>query len=261
MLYRPSPTLDISRDAVAVQTVFTSAQAAISAYAALHRTGVLNHSWITLQALFMAGLSYVYAVTMHCQVKRRGVGNDGTGLLDSDPTMLEVVNDTRTCSNILVAVSERWKTLQRCVDVFNRLSDAILVDVIKFSSGAGSGSRFGSGSGSNSATFLNSSDQSHNHGEQQGSASAAMPSGIEQSIVWSNTPFSEPLGAGELPSNLSPLAIESEFRDSAFHLQQMYNQQQVDMSVYQLSQAWCGSFGLPSGMDAHLGPMAMDEHM
>lgn len=254
MLYRPSPTLEISRDAVAVQAVFTSAQAAIAAYATLHRMGVLNHSWITLQALFMAGLSYVYAVTMHCQVRRRPVHQERSGLLRNDPTMLEVVNDTRSCSNVLVAVSERWKSLQRCVDVFNRLSDAILVDVIKFSSGS-------PGLGSGSATALSSSDASHHNTSTSDTVPGTVSTGIESSLIWNNTSFNQPLGPSDMPSDPSPLAIENEFRDSAFDLQQMYNQQQVDMSVYQLSQAWCDSFGFPSSMDPHLDHMALDQHM
>lgn len=254
MLYRPSPTLEISRDAVAVQTVFTSAQAAISAYATLHRMGVLNHSWITLQSLFMAGLSYVYAVTMHCQVRRRPLNQVRGGLLHNDPTMMEVINDTRTCSNVLVAVSERWKSLQRCVDVFNRLSDAILIDVIKFSSGSGSAS-------SSSATALSSSDPSQQQSDHPDLTNGSLSSGIAQPLLWNNASFNQSLGHGEMSSNPSPLAIENEFRDSAFDLQQMYNQQQVDMSVYQLSQAWCDSFGLPTGMEGHLDSMAMDQHL
>jgi hypothetical protein len=257
MLYRPSPTLEISRDAVAVQTVFNSSQAAIAAYATLHRMGALNHSWLTLQALFMAGLSYVYAVTMHCQVRRRPLVQGRGGLLQTDPTMLEVVNDTRSCSNVLVAVSERWKSLQRCVDVFNRLSDAILVDVIKFSAGSGPGS----GPGSGSATALSSSDHSQHQPEHTEPVEGTLSTGINQPILWNNESFGQSLTHGDLASNPSPLAIENEFRDSAFDLQQMYNQQQVDMSVYQLSQAWCDSFGFPSEIDHHLDHMAMDQHM
>ena len=257
MLYRPSPTLEIARDSAAMQTVFTSAQASIAAYETLHRLGVLNHSWITLQALFMTGLSYVYAVTMHCQVRRRPINHMSRGLLHTDPTMMEVVNDTRACSNVLVAVSERWKSLQRCVDVFNRLSDAILIDVIKFSPGSGPGS----GSGSGSTTAQLNSDQSQQQSEPSETVSGPLSAGLEQPLMWNGQSFHPALGHGDMPSNPSPLAIENEFRDSVFDLQQMYNQQQVDMSVYQLSQVWSNSFGFPADMHEHLEHMSMDQQI
>jgi hypothetical protein len=255
MLHRPSPTLDISRDAVAVQAIFASAKASISSYAALHRTGVLNHSWLTLQALFMAGLSYVYAVTMHCQVSRRQQGHPRTGLLHKNPSTMEVINDTRTCSNVLVAVSERWKSLQRCVDVFNRLSDAILIDVIKFSSSSGA-------IANNGATVnMNGSDNCHQYENHSGPVAETHSNSLVQPLQWNNASFQQPIGVDQIVSNSSPLAIENEFRDSAFDLQQMYDQQQVDMSVYRFSLAWFDSFDLSAGMGAPMNDMTMDTHL
>jgi len=256
MLHRPSPTLDISRDAVAVQAIFVSAQASIASYASLHRKGVLNHSWLTLQALFMAGLSYVYAVTMHCQVSRRQQGHPRSGLLHKNPSTMEVINDTRTCSNILVAVSERWKSLQRCVDVFNRLSDAILIDVIKFS--------FGSGTAANAGAAVNSNNSDHCHQQfdnHSGPVLEPHSNGLVQPLSWNNASFHQPLEPNQMVSNPSPLAIENEFRDSAFDLQQMYDQHQVDMSVYQFSQAWFDNFDFPVGMGTQLNDMTMDTHL
>lgn len=244
MLYRPSPTLDISRDAVAVQTIFSSAKDSISSYASLHRTGILNHSWLTLQALFMAGLSYVYAVTMHCQVRHRYHGHAQGRLLCKDPSMLEVINDTRTCSNVLVAVSERWKSLQRCVDVFNRLSDAILSDVIKFASN----STQSLGPGPRTRGVSPMQQESRSELERPAHAPQAMPDDqtVGQSMAWEPaTTYDQSLHAQQMQPNYSPLAIENEFRDSAFDLQQMYSQQQVDMSVYQFSQLWFDSFDQP----------------
>jgi hypothetical protein len=251
MLHRPSPALDISRDPVAVQAIFASSKASIASYAALHRTGLLNHSWLTLQALFMAGLSYVYAVTMHCQASRRQQGHSRQGLLHKDPSTMEVINDTRTCSNILVAVSERWKSLQRCVDVFNRLSDAILIDVIKFSSIP------------TAAPTLDISSSDHRHEQpnnNSGPITEAHTNGLVQPLQWNSASYDQPIGADPAISNPSPLAIEHQFRDSAFDLQQMYDQQQVDMSVYRFSQAWFDSFDLYAGMGTQLNGMPMDAH-
>ncbi|KAH7384704.1 hypothetical protein BKA66DRAFT_84290 [Pyrenochaeta sp. MPI-SDFR-AT-0127] len=258
MLHRPSPTLDISRDVVAVQAIFTSAQASISSYATLHRMGVLNHSWLTLQALFMAGLSYVYAVTMHFQVGQRQQGHQRSGLLQKNPSTMEVINDTRTCSNVLVAVSERWKSLQRCVDVFNRLSDAILIDVIKFSAGSGTAAAVSAGTAGNTGSSDRCQQQYDSHPEP---VAETHLNGQIQPMSWHNAPFHQPLVVDHMVSNPSPLAIENEFRDSAFDLQQMYDQQQVDMSVYQFSLAWFDSFDLSAGIGTQLNDMATDTHL
>jgi hypothetical protein len=164
---------------------------------------------------------------------------------------MEVINDTRTCSNILVAVSERWKSLQRCVDVFNRLSDAILIDVIKFSSTP------------SAATALDINSSNHRHEQlnnDAGPITEARPNGLVQPLQWNSASYSQPIGADPTMSNSSPLAIENEFRDSAFDLQQMYDQQQVDMSVYRFSQAWFDSFDLYAGMGPQLNAMPMDAH-
>ncbi|CAN9297057.1 unnamed protein product [Alternaria alternata] len=248
MLHRPSPKLDTSRDLVAVQAIFTSSQASISSYASLHRMGILNHSWLTLQALFMAGLSYVYAVTMHCQANRRQLG----GLLNKNPSTMEVISDTRTCSNILVAVSERWKSLQRCVDIFNRLSDAILIDVIKFSTTP------------INATHLPTND-SGNRDEQYRDRSELAAETNSNDLVqhpqWNHASYLQPIGTDRVVSSLSPLAIENEFRGSAFDLQQMYDQQQVDMSVYRFSQAWFDSFDFYGGIGPQLNDITMGTHL
>jgi hypothetical protein len=45
---------------------------------------------------------------------------------------MTIVNDTRACSTVLVAVSERWISARNCHVVFGRLSDAILANVVDF---------------------------------------------------------------------------------------------------------------------------------
>lgn len=44
---------------------------------------------------------------------------------------MEIVNDSRACSNILVAVSERCNAPRNCHEVFDRLSDAVLADAVE----------------------------------------------------------------------------------------------------------------------------------
>jgi hypothetical protein len=165
---------------------------------------------------------------------------------------MEVISDTRTCSNILVAVSERWKSLQRCVDIFNRLSDAILIDVIKFSTTP------------INATHLPTND-SENRDEQYRDRSELAAETNSNDLVqhpqWNHASYLQPMGTDRVVSSLSPLAIENEFRGSAFDLQQMYDQQQVDMSVYRFSQAWFDSFDFYGGIGPQLNDITMGTHL
>ncbi|OJJ08559.1 hypothetical protein ASPVEDRAFT_34701 [Aspergillus versicolor CBS 583.65] len=136
MLYRPSPALSgISmRDPTVLQSIFVAAKQAITIYAQLHRWKRINYTWITLHAVFMAGLSYVYAVGRHFRSHKRKQGSTSTpvAFLESDPAIIDIVNDCRTCSNVLVAISERWNLAKNCYDVFNRLSDAVLTDAVEY---------------------------------------------------------------------------------------------------------------------------------
>ncbi|PVH85592.1 hypothetical protein DL98DRAFT_451788 [Cadophora sp. DSE1049] len=128
-LYRPSPMLaDSSRDATSLQKIYSSSQKAITLYAYLHRSRKINYSWITLHAVFMAGLSYVYAISRHLKGRR---STQAGSQLDSDPSITEFINDTRACSQVLVAISERWNAIRQCHEVFDRLSDAVLGEAIK----------------------------------------------------------------------------------------------------------------------------------
>ncbi|KAE8420448.1 fungal-specific transcription factor domain-containing protein [Aspergillus pseudocaelatus] len=123
MLYRPSPALSSAphQDTGVLQTIFVAAKQSITLYSHLHRSRRINYTWITLHSVFMAGLSYVYATP-----------GSTSSLLQSDPTIIEIVHDSRACSNVLVGISERWNVTKHCHDVFNRLTDAMLTDVIEY---------------------------------------------------------------------------------------------------------------------------------
>ncbi|KAF7552385.1 hypothetical protein G7Z17_g4333 [Cylindrodendrum hubeiense] len=133
MLFRPSPCLcDASLNSVALQHIFDSSREAIGLYASLHRSRKMNYSWITMHAVFMAGLSYIYALRNHFQVLQASTqiqGHSGARL-HTTPTIAQVVNDTRACSKVLVAVSERWDLARNCSDLFDRLSDAVVADIV-----------------------------------------------------------------------------------------------------------------------------------
>ncbi|KAF5723331.1 transcription activator acu-15 [Fusarium mundagurra] len=129
MLFRPSPCLnDAAVNSFALQNIYDSAREAISLYASLHRSRKLNYSWITMHSVFLAGLSYIFALRHHFS------GSEPQrARLHTTPTINQVVNDTRACSKVLVAVSERWDLARNCSDLFDRLSDAVVADVVEAS--------------------------------------------------------------------------------------------------------------------------------
>ncbi|KAF6825021.1 fungal specific transcription factor domain-containing protein [Colletotrichum musicola] len=135
MLFRPSPAVcDASRNSVVLQHMFDSSQEAIRLYAELHRSRRINYSWVTLHSIFIAGLSYIYALRNHLQHRGGGGGGGGgagVATLRATPSISQVVNDTRACSKVLVALSERWAMARNCSEVFDRLSDAVVADVVE----------------------------------------------------------------------------------------------------------------------------------
>jgi hypothetical protein len=81
-----------------------------------------------MHAVFLAGLSYIFALRHHFS------GSEPQrARLHTTPTINQVVNDTRACSKVLVAVSERWDLARNCSDLFDRLSDAVVADVVEAS--------------------------------------------------------------------------------------------------------------------------------
>lgn len=137
LLYRPSSTFPHPQALIQGKTgssaeildrTLNSAKSVIHLYAELHRTRRLNYSWITLHAVFIAGLSYVYAVS-------RIIKDQAWNKADF-PACLEytrVIDDTRTCSKVLVAISERWGASRSSCEIFDRLSTAIIEDVVSVS--------------------------------------------------------------------------------------------------------------------------------
>lgn len=140
MLYRPSSVFQDSLQTNSILfRIFESAQQSINVYSYLHRTRKINYSWVTLHAVFIAGLSYIYAIRSHFQTRRSHLRYSADhsaaysgAELPFDPTVMTIVNDTRACSTVLVAVSERWTSARNCHVVFGRLSDAVLADVVDF---------------------------------------------------------------------------------------------------------------------------------
>lgn len=233
MLFRPSPVLsDICKDPVTLQHIFDSSKQAITLYASLHKSRKINYSWVTLQSVFMAGLSYIYSVSRHFRERRRQPPETVGSFLSRDPGAVEIVNDTRACSNVLVAVSERWNALRHCHEVFDRLSDAVLADSIKMHNWPAFGQN---------SNQLGSLANSQWPQYQQRTAECTPSSDNLSQTTWQISGVSMP---GELHyTSLSPLAVDNEFRSCFDDLQGLYYQQQANNPVLQLSQDWLGYLG------------------
>jgi hypothetical protein len=139
LLYRPSsafphPEALIRSEAGTSVDILSqnlnSAKSVIRLYAELHRTRRLNYSWITLHAVFIAGLTYVYAISRVIKDKAWS-GLDTPGCLE----YTRIIDDTRSCSNVLVAISERWGASRSSCEIFDRLSTAIIEDAVNASHG------------------------------------------------------------------------------------------------------------------------------
>ncbi|KAH8807164.1 fungal-specific transcription factor domain-containing protein [Xylogone sp. PMI_703] len=253
MLFRPSPMLStISGDSITLHKLFTSSRQAVILYAYLHRSRKINYSWITLHSVFMAGLTYIYALSRHLRERRRGSAASGP-ILDPDPSAIEIVNDTRACSNVLVAVSERWNTLRGCHEVFDKLSDAVLADAIKLQCNPPRGSQPQTTEQSQSSSprpaqgqdqtqFQNSAESGNTSANFQ-QFSGQTPNGVSvaSGVQWPRNEGIIPENSQPFYSNPSPLTVDSEFRSCFDHLQHLYNNSPFGNDpVIELSQDWLG---------------------
>lgn len=137
LLYRPSSAFPHPQALIQGETgssakilgqTLSSAKSVIHLYAELYRTGRLNYSWITLHAIFIAGLSYIYAISR--------IIKDHVWSGSDFPACLEytrIIDDTGACSNVLVAICERWGTPRGSCEIFDQLSTAIIEDAVKAS--------------------------------------------------------------------------------------------------------------------------------
>lgn len=238
MLWRPAPLLsDMSHDAISLQHIFHSAKQSITIYASLHKSRKINYSWITLQSVFLSGLSYIYAVSRHFRSRWR---HPSETTLDRDPTTIEVVNDTRACSNVLVAVSERWNAFRNCHEVFDRLSDAVLRDAIKLQT-----HQLQSLSHLNSAQLGMCAAQSNAVDQHSQGGGSIWPAGNGAMNIQHGIPV------------FSPLAVDNEFLQCFDDLQHLYDMQQIEPPVMELSQDWLGYLDTGSGFAGPTGHLPL----
>ena len=229
MLYRPSPALPLnsSRAAVAVPIIYESAKQAIAFYAHLHELQRINYTWITLHSVFMAGLSFVYATGQHFRSKKNQRHGQESPMLNSDPSILEIVNVCRSCSNVLVAVSERGDIPRHCHRVFDRLSDAVLKDAVEYHTCPGVSNHPPPGPLPHvpPSPLYNSNPSNVTTSEY---AMELLPSG-----GWN---FHD-----AVPSSI--LAVDDVFRDCFDDLQHFHESAFGEDPIGQLSQDWLGQIG------------------
>ncbi|KAG8630265.1 hypothetical protein KVT40_001884 [Elsinoe batatas] len=203
-----------------VHAIFAAAKSAIHLYTGLHKAGHINHTSITLQAVFMAGLSYIYAVSRQF---RQRMPNDTAELTDSMlgaqvPAIGEVISTTRACSNVLVAISERWNMTRHCCDVFDRLADAVLADAIKLQT-----TRYGA--------QPNTTQQRSRIEDTNASMT-----------MWDPTENPGPPALNTAGQQV--LAVDNEFIESYGDIQNLFDFQQFDDPIADLSEDWMGWIGL-----------------
>jgi len=156
---------------------------------------------------------------------------------------MEVVGDTRACSKVLVAVSERWNALRHCHDVFDRLSDAVLADAVKIQT----------------STYQQPPDSVPNqHAQERILLSGQQPLPRHNQVsndAWmisndlmpeDNMPMSTSWGF----STYSPLQVDNEFLHCYNDLQDLYTFNHINDPVLELSQDWLHYLGNGNGDEA-----------
>ncbi len=121
--------------------IWTASRGVLRKYSELLHARHFNYSWVAFYTVFMAGLANVYAVG--CCALRRTHRREKMFPTEPDvddnpsvfhqprflPALLDTVGDFRDCSNILIAISERWNDARTPYDTFSRLSMRAIQDL------------------------------------------------------------------------------------------------------------------------------------
>jgi len=149
---------------------------------------------------------------------------------------MEVVGDTRACSKVLVAVSERWNALRHCHDVFDRLSDAVLADAVKIQTSTHQQPL-------EAAPSQHAQEQILPPGQQPLPGHHQVPN---NGWMAANNLMSEddmPMSNGWGFSAYSPLQVDNEFLHCYNDLQDLYTFNHINDPVLELSQDWLHYLG------------------
>lgn len=258
LLYRPSvSTVSDGRDGSNLQHVFAAARQSITLYAYLFRSRKINFSWMVLHAVFMAGISYIYALSRHFREKRRRRnGKDTEGIrfqLLREPTIVEIVNDCRACSNVIVGVSERCNAQKNCHEVFNRLSDALVEDAVEALSHIRQSNSMAAPQDNHALMADPQPPSSSSDVNMQGNLPGSPPVAAASSnnAYHAKDAVFAAFGENGLPEETgrqafglgTPLAADNALRDCLPELQRMYNMPWGDDAILQLSNDWLGEIG------------------
>jgi hypothetical protein len=244
-IWRPCPLLaDLSHDQHSLQNIYDSSIQAITAYSALHKSRKINYSWIALQSIFMAGLSFLYSVSRHFREQHNHLSPSSTEccLLREDPRAIDISQISRACSNVMVAVAERWNALRHCHEVFDRLSDAVLADALKMQTHSPSANA--AVSQTPSSTTAEQISEAMRPPESSQRPHAAGINSNPQALYWNGQ--QQPTGLAALNIQRS-LAVDNEFLHCYDDLQSMYVDQ-IEDPVMHLSQDWLGYLGGADGL-------------
>ena len=155
LLFRPCPMFphgeelsDLDTEDTVITNLLHSSRESVKSYTDLLRKRRLNYSWITLYSVFMAGLAYVYAIG-RC-LESAPIHSRSYKM----PPYQEIIEVTRNCSNILVAICERWNEARTSCDIFDRLSNAVISAALKATSTTQAAQQIGVSSSVSSRTQM-----------------------------------------------------------------------------------------------------------
>lgn len=246
-IWRPCPLLaDLSHDQHSLQNIYDSLIQAIIAYSALHKSRKINYSWIALQHIFMAGLSFLYSVSRHFREQHNHLSTTECCLLREDPQAIDISQTSRACSNVMVAVAERWNALRHCHEVFDRLSDAVLADALKMQTRPSSARHAPSQApSSTTAEQISEAMQAPEIPQQTNMHhDATATNNSTQALYWNGQ---QQPAAFSATNTQHSLAVDNEFLHCYDDLQSMYVDQ-VEDPVMHLSQDWLGYLGGADGL-------------
>jgi hypothetical protein len=244
-IWRPCPLLaDLSHDQHSLQNIYDSSIQAINAYSALHKSRKINYSWIALQSIFMAGLSFLYSVSRHFREQHNHLSPSSSEccFLREDPRAIDISQISRACSNVMVAVAERWNALRHCHEVFDRLSDAVLADALKMQTHRPSAETHVPQTPA--STTAEQISEAMRPPEPSQRSHAAVINSNSQALYWNGQQQPASLAASNVQRSL---AVDNEFLHCYDDLQSMYVDQ-VEDPVMHLSQDWLGYLGGADGL-------------
>lgn len=112
LLHQPSQAIALPADE-ALKVCYSSATQRLHLFEVLYDSGVLCHSWRTVQDMFLASATIMYCVYISAAVR-------------SSVSIISLSKDFRACSSMLSVGGEWWPTIRKAKYSLERLSNYIL---------------------------------------------------------------------------------------------------------------------------------------